>query len=174
MVTMMACGRAPTAPTAQSDGSAASDSGQPAPLVSGSGPATPETPPFNLEAVLRPPSGGAGFGLVKFRQPNDGMRRVYLDTWVRDLAPNTEYSLQRAVDATLDGACTSGDWLTLGKGLTSQALLTDDMGTGREEFYRDLPAGLVAQTFDIHFRIVTQSGTEVLSSGCYQYVVEPD
>ena len=44
----------------------------------------PETPHFNLEVVLR----GEGFGLVKFRQPNDADRTVYLDTWVRDLAPN--------------------------------------------------------------------------------------
>ena len=50
----------------------------------------PETPHFNNEIVLR----GDGFGLVKFRQPNDADRIVYLDTWVRDLAPNTAYTLQ--------------------------------------------------------------------------------
>ena len=50
----------------------------------------PETPPFNLEVILRGESGG--FGLVKFRQPNDGQAIIYLDTWVRDLAPNTSYA----------------------------------------------------------------------------------
>jgi hypothetical protein len=40
----------------------------------------PEHPPFNLEAVLRSPSGGAGFGLVRFRQPNGGGQVVDLDT----------------------------------------------------------------------------------------------
>jgi hypothetical protein len=36
--------------------------------TSDSGPWGPETPSFNLEVILR----GEGFGLVKFRQPNDG------------------------------------------------------------------------------------------------------
>ena len=49
----------------------------------------PETPSFNLEVVLR----GEGFGLVKFRQPNDEAFIVYLDVWLRDLAPNTSYLL---------------------------------------------------------------------------------
>src|SRR5438046_3993479 len=62
----------------------------------------PETPHFNLEVVLR----GEGFGLVKFRQPNDADRTVYLDTWVRDLAPNKSYRLERAVDTNVDGNCT--------------------------------------------------------------------
>src|SRR5262245_28697070 len=72
----------------------------------------PEAPPFNLQAVLRP-VGEAGFGLVKFRQPNDANKIVYLDVWVRDLLPNSDYRLQRAVDATVDGQCTSTAWLTL-------------------------------------------------------------
>src|SRR5262245_22165535 len=59
---------------------------------SGPGPWGPETPRFNLEIVLR----GDGFGLVRFRQPNDDVRVVDLDVWVRDLAPNTSYLLQRA------------------------------------------------------------------------------
>ena len=43
----------------------------------------PETPNFNLEVVLR----GDGFGLVKFRQPNDNALIIHLDVWVRDLEP---------------------------------------------------------------------------------------
>jgi hypothetical protein len=43
-----------------------------------------------LPKVLR----GEGFGLVKFRQPNDADQIVYLDTWVRDLSPNTSYLLR--------------------------------------------------------------------------------
>jgi len=76
------------------------------------------------------------------------MSRIFLDTWVRDLNANTEYRLQRAVDTLLDGTCSSESWLTLGRGLTPQTLLTNDVGTGREEFYRDLPANLTRQTFD--------------------------
>src|SRR6476659_3303945 len=63
----------------------------------------PETPNFNLEVVLR----GEGFGLVKFRQPNDEAFIIHLDVWLRDLAPNTSYLLQRAVDTNVDDNCTS-------------------------------------------------------------------
>ena len=68
---------------------------------------------------------GDGFGLVKFRQPNDGEAIIYLDTWVRGLAANTSYVLQRAVDTTIDGDCTSSAWLTLGKGAAAQAIVTE-------------------------------------------------
>jgi hypothetical protein len=94
---------------------------------------------------------------------------------VRDLAPATEYLLQRAVDSTIDSSCTSEAWLTLGDGLTPKSMLTDDRGRAREAFYRDLPPALVGLVSDIHFRIVTAgSGEEVLRSGCYRYVVQPD
>jgi hypothetical protein len=141
--------------------------------ATGNGPASP---PFNLQAVLRAPDGADGFGLVAFRQPNDGLVRIYLDAWVRGLAPDTDYWLERAVDTTLDGDCTSEGWLTLGAGLTPLALRTDGGGTGREAFYRDLPSALVGQTYDIHFRIVTAATppVEVLRSGCERYVVQGD
>src|SRR5436853_4664970 len=94
----------------------------------------PETPNFNLEVVLR----GDGFGLVKFRQPNDADRIAYLDVWVRDLVPNTAYNLQRAVDTNVDDNCTSSGWLTLGRGATPQAIVTDSRGTGTEDLFRNL------------------------------------
>jgi hypothetical protein len=127
----------------------------------------PETPQFNLEVVLR----GAGFGLVKFRQPNDASFTVFLDTWVRDLAPNTSYVLQRAVDTQLDRECTSTGWLSLGQGLTPYSIVTDKNGTGRAALFRNVPppAGV---SFDIHFRVIEEiTGAVVLQSGCYQYTV---
>ena len=61
-----ACSKSgPAAPSA-TPAAAASGSSEVAPLGGSWG---PEAPPFNLEAVLRP-VGEAGFGLVKFRQPN--------------------------------------------------------------------------------------------------------
>ncbi|HSL69166.1 MAG TPA: hypothetical protein VK864_02945 [Longimicrobiales bacterium] len=127
----------------------------------------PEDPFFNLEVILR----GDGFGLVKFRQPNDGDPIVYLDTWVRDLAPHTSYLLQRAVDSTIDGDCTSDAWLTLGKGLTPQAITTDENGAGRESLFRAVPP-LPGQIFDIHFRVIEENtGTVALQSRCYTYVI---
>jgi hypothetical protein len=129
----------------------------------------PETPNFNIEAVLR---GEEGFGLVKFRQPNDDKLIIYLNTWVRGLEPNTSYLLQRAVDTNLDGNCTSTAWLTLGMGLQAQAIVTDDTGSGRAELFRSVAAFPVGSTFDIHFRIVNMSTTAVvLESDCYQFTI---
>lgn len=126
----------------------------------------PETPNFNLEVVLR----GDGFGLVKFRQPNDADAIVYLDTWVRDLKPTTAYRLQRAVDTTVDDDCTSQMWLTLGKGSMPQAIMTDDRGTGREQLWRNLGAFPPGSQFDIHFRVIEDATQAVaLQSGCYQF-----
>jgi hypothetical protein len=135
----------------------------------------PETPNFNLEAILRPSASGPekGFGLVKFRQPNDATTIVYLDVWVRDLAPNHRYYLERATDSSpVDGFCSGTNWLRLGRGLDAQAIETDANGTGRAELFRGLPALLVGTEFDINFRVVDATTTAVvLQSGCYQYVV---
>jgi hypothetical protein len=134
----------------------------------------PETPPFNLEVILRDVSGGPGFGHVEFRQPNDADKIVLLDTWVRDLAPNHTYLLQRAVDTVLDGNCTSTAWLTLGKGLVPQAITTDDRGTGREELFRNLAALPTGSQFDIHFRVIDAvTLAPVLQSDCYRFTVSP-
>ena len=135
--------------------------------VTDSGPWGPETPNFNLEVILR----GEGFGHVKFRQPNDEAFIVYLDVWLRDLAPNTNYLLQRAVDTNVDDNCTSTAWLTLGKGLQPQSITTDDRGTGREELFRILPT-LPGMEFDIHFRVIEETtGVVVLTSQCYQFTI---
>jgi hypothetical protein len=130
----------------------------------------PETPPFNNEIILRDATGAGGFGHVKFRQPNDDNLTVHLDTWVRDLAPNTSYRLQRAVDTDINDDCTGTAWLTLGLGATPAAIVTDDRGTGRAALFRTLTSPLGA-TFDIHFRVIDPSGAVVLESACYQFVV---
>jgi hypothetical protein len=122
----------------------------------------PETPNFNLQVILR----GSGFGLVRFRQPNDDEYRVYLDLWVRDLEPNTTYVLERAVDGTLDGVCTSTAWLNLG------TVTTDATGQGRAALSRLLPASLAGQPFDIHFHVIKATdSSQALNSACYRYVV---
>jgi hypothetical protein len=135
----------------------------------------PETPPFNIEVILRDVTGGPGFGHVEFRQPNDTEKIVYLDTWVRDLAPNHPYRLQRAVDTTLDSNCPrlETDWLTLGKGLAAQVITTDDRGIGREGLFRDLAAVPTGKQFDINFRVIDAvSSSPVLESGCYRFTVD--
>ena len=135
---------------------------------------TGDTPNYNLEVLLRPAGSWDGFGHVKFRQSgNDDAQIIDLGVWVRDLAPNTEYLLQRATDMNLNGSCTGTNWLTLGKGPVPQSILTDENGTGREDLFRILanPAG---STFDIYFRIVRKdaSTVPVLTSECYQFSVK--
>lgn len=135
-------------------------------------PPGPENPPFNLEVILSDVADGGGFGHVKFRQDVDVDKIVDLDTWVRGLAPGRSYLLQRAVDTTLDGACSSAAWLTLGKGLVPQAITTDERGTGREQLFRDLAAIPTGTRFDVHFRVIDAgTGLPVLASGCYSFVV---
>lgn len=137
------------------------------PALDATPPWGPETPNFNLEVQLR----GDGFGLVKFRQPNDAHEIINLDTRLRGMEPNTAYVLQRAVDTNLDGICTSTAWLTLGKGTTPQAITTDDRGSGEEQLFRDVSAFPVGTTFDIHFRLIDAASAVVLTSDCYQFTI---
>jgi hypothetical protein len=132
------------------------------------------TPNFNLEVILRPVAGGPdnGFGLVKFRQPQDADKIVYLDVWVRDLAPNHSYYLQRATDSNVNNECTGTNWLTLGQGLAPQAITTDETGTGRAGLFRDLAAVPLGTEFDIQFRVIdAATSAVVLESACYQFTV---
>jgi hypothetical protein len=128
-----------------------------------------EQPPFNVEARLI----GDGYGLVTFRQQKDPAANIVeLGVWVRDLLPNTSYSLQRAVDTVLDDVCTGTNWLTLGKGSTPAAIETDATGTGRADLWRDLSAFTPGVAFDIHFRVIENGTARVaLESGCYRFVV---
>ena len=89
---------------------------EPGPAFAGA-PWGPEDPRFNLEVILRSPTGSRGFGHVTFRQPNDDLLVIQLGTLGVDLPPNSSFVLQRAVDTQLDRVCTSTTWLTLGKGL---------------------------------------------------------
>jgi hypothetical protein len=134
-------------------------------------PAASLSPNRNLEVILRPAEGAEGFGLIKFRQPKDDEAIVYLDIWLRDLAPNTSYQLQRAVDTNIDDTCTSTAWLTLGTGTVAQAITTDERGTGREALFRNLTSA-PGTAFDIYFRVIDPTtGAVVLQSACYQFEV---
>jgi hypothetical protein len=132
----------------------------------------PEAPPFNIEVVLRDVEGPGGFGHVKFRQPNDAQAIVRLGVWVRDLAPNHPYYLERATDGTVNDECVGTNWLKLGQGPVAEAFTTDDRGFARASLFRDLSAVGVGARFDIHFR-VTDAATSavVLESACYQFTV---
>ncbi|MGZ4315449.1 MAG: hypothetical protein ACXVRS_06410, partial [Gaiellaceae bacterium] len=132
--------------------------------VASARPSGPATPNFNLEAVLRPVAGGPdnAFGLVKFRQPKDADTIAYLGVWVRDLAPNHGYSLQRATDSTVNDDCVGTNWLTLGQGLTPQGVTTDGRGTGRADLFRNLAAIPLGTELDIHFRVIDATTSAVV------------
>ncbi len=127
---------------------------------------------FDLDVNLH--GQGNQHGHIKFRQDPDPAQIITLDTKVHHLLPNHEYLLQRAVDAinVVDGECTSTSWLSLGKGLVPQSILTDDKGKGSEELWRDVSSVPPGSTFDIHFRIIDATTLAVvLTSDCYQYTV---
>ena len=162
----LACsGAAPTTPSAAASAAGLERNASGEGLVAGSA----TQPPFNLQAILR----GDGFGHVKFRQEKDPDANIIsLDVWVRDLVPNTSYSLERAVNTILDGSCTGTNWLPLGQGPTPQPIVTDDGGTGRADLWRDLSAFAPGSAFDIHFRVIETGTTNVvLQSDCYRFVV---
>jgi len=134
----------------------------------------PATPNFNLEVILRPAAGApdGGFGLVKFRQPKDADKIVNLDVWVRDLAANRTYNLQRATDMNVNDECTGTNWVTLGRGLDPQPITTDEKGTGRADLFRNLSTIPLGTEFDIQFRVIDAvTSAVVLESACYQYTV---
>ncbi len=113
-------------------------------------------------------------GYIEFRQDPDPAKIINLDVSVKHLIPNHQYLLQRAVDAinVVDGNCTSTSWLTLGKGLVPQSILTDRHGNGSAALWRDVTAVPSGSAFDIHFQVIDAvSLAVVLTSDCYQYTV---
>jgi hypothetical protein len=141
---------------------------------SGAPPWGPATPNFNLQVILRPVAGAPdnSFGLVKFRQPKDAHEIIYLDVWVRDLAPNHSYYLERAVDTNVNDDCTGTTWVRLGQGLSPQAITTDETGTARADLFRDLGTLALGMQFDIQFHVIDAvTSAVVLESACYQYTV---
>jgi len=126
--------------------------------------------PYNLDVDLVGSANSKGD--IKFRQDPDPEKIITLDTKIQHLQGNHDYVLQRAVDQTIDGNCTSTAWLTLGLGLTPQSIFTNGGGNGHEELWRDISVAPTGAVFDIHFRIVDAvDNAVVLTSGCYQYTV---
>jgi hypothetical protein len=134
----------------------------------------PETPPFNIEVILRDVSGGSGLA-TSSSVSRTTTRRSSTSTpgsaiW-RRAAPTGSL---RAVDTTLDGSCprVESDWVTLGRGTAPRAITTDVQGTGREDLSRDLGAAPPGRQFDINFRVIDAGNAPVLESGCYRFTVD--
>lgn len=132
----------------------------------------PSTAPFDLDVVLV--GDAKQSGTIKFKQDPDVAKIITLDICVQKLKPDHEYLLQRAVDTIneLDCNCLSTTWLSLGKGLVSQSIVTDKHGKGSEVLWRDVTAVPSGAVFDIHFQVIDATSLEVvLKSACYQYTV---
>jgi hypothetical protein len=133
------------------------------------------TPPYDINVTLSPVpvkdgASSKAFGFVKFRQHDDTAKIVDLDTWVSGLQPNHAYLLQRAVNPITDSTCSSVAWLTLGRGLVSQAIYTDFRGEGHEDLFRNISSVASGTQFRIHFQIVDSATlAPVLSSDCDMY-----
>jgi len=140
------------------------------------GPAGDDLGPYNINAVLHSTDpkehAGEGFGLVKFRQDPDTARIITLDTYLKDLAPNHDYSLQRSVNPITDPGCSDPSWLTLGLGLVPQNIHTDAHGNGHEQLFRNVTAVARGTSFWIHFQVIDAiTLTTVLTGDCEQYTV---
>lgn len=137
-----------------------------------------ELGPYNLDVKLNSvevkkfDSKSSAFGFIKFRQDPNVPLTITLDTWVFNLTPNHDYLLQRAVNPITDNDCTSTVWLTLGKGLVSQPIHTDEFGNGMENLFRNVPASVEGTSYRIHFQIIDAvSLATVLTSDCDQYTI---
>jgi len=127
---------------------------------------------FNLVLITQDKK-GAELGLLKFRQNPDTDRVINLDTWVHDLKPNHDYSLQRAVNPIADPTCSSTAWLTLGEGLTPENIHTNSRGDGFAPLWRNVSSAARGTSFHIHFQIIDAVTLEtVLVSDCHDYSIQ--
>src|SRR4029079_10937635 len=81
-VALFVAGVLSAAACSQSPKSPAAPDVQPDAMVAAAAVPLSETPPFNLEAILRAAGDSGGFGHVKFRQPKDKPQGVYLGVGV--------------------------------------------------------------------------------------------
>ena len=135
---------------------------------------SPANDKYNLDVELYGSSKGLSRGFISFRQDPAAPKIISLDTYVKNLKPNHEYLLQRAVDPinVVDGNCTSNIWLTLGLGLTPQSIMTDGKGNGHEKLWRDLSTAASGSDWDIHFQVIdAMTNDVVLTSNCYEYIL---
>jgi hypothetical protein len=126
--------------------------------------------PYNLNVLLLSKN---GLGFLKFRQKPDTARIVNLNIWLFNLKPDHAYLLQRAVNLITDPTqCSSTAWLTLGLGLTPQAIHTDKWGFGYLPLYRDVSSVPRGTEFYIHFQVIDSLTSQtVLTSDCNTYTV---
>jgi hypothetical protein len=108
---------------------------------------------------------GTGHVLVSPTAEDKPQFAVEIETNVRDMLPNSTFTVQRRVDLNPDGVCTGTTWLTNGPITTSEG------GAGAQHFFVERGAPFVSGvSFDVQFR-VTGNGTE-LRSDCLTVTVK--
>jgi hypothetical protein len=110
---------------------------------------------------------GTGHVLVAPTAEDQGTFAVQITVNIYGAAPNTTFTVARAVDLTPDGVCTmASGWLPLGDLTTSPG----GAGAAHFELHRGAPF-LSGVRFDAVFRAVGSDGTE-LRSECLTVTVK--
>lgn len=119
-----------------------------------------------LQSDLTAISGqGTGHVLVSPTAKDRPTFAVEVEVNVRDMLPNSTFTVERRVDLTPDGVCTSATWLTNGPITTSEG------GAGAQHFEVERGAPFVSGVrFDVQFHVIG-NGTE-LRSDCMTVTVK--
>lgn len=106
---------------------------------------------------------GMGLIIVSPTRAGQGDFVAQVKVNIHDAAPNTTFTITRAVDAPADGICTSTDFVTVA------TLQTSAGGAGAVEFVRS--GGQEGSKFDLFLRVLGSDGS-VLQSGCMTITVK--
>jgi hypothetical protein len=101
---------------------------------------------------------GVGLVIVSPTSAGQGSFDAQVKVNIHDAAPNTTFTVTRAVDAP-DGVCTSTEFVTVA------TLTTSAGGAGAVEFERGGRGTGPNMPFDLFLRVIGSDGT-VLQSGC--------
>jgi hypothetical protein len=104
---------------------------------------------------------GTGLVIVSPTSAGQGSFDARVKVNIHDAAPDTTFTVTRAVDVPSDGACTSTDFVTVA------TLQTSAGGAGAVEFERS--GGTIP--FDLFLRVLGSDGT-VLESQCMVIIVK--
>jgi hypothetical protein len=121
--------------------------------------ATPavQADPTGAQSALTAVTGqGTGRVIVSPTSAGQGTFDAQVKVNIHNAAPNTTFTVTRAVDEPADGSCTSTDFVTVA------TLTTSAGGAGAVEFER---SGGPTGSFDLFLRVVGDDGT-VLESEC--------
>jgi hypothetical protein len=99
---------------------------------------------------------GTGRVIVSPTSAGQGTFDAQVKVNIHNAAPNTTFTVTRAVDSPADGSCTSTDFVTVA------TLTTSAGGAGAVEFER---SGGPTTSFDLFLRVIGDDGT-ILESGC--------